>query len=85
MQPTTDYRLPTSTLHTMTALDKLRAAATRHAHEQERWLTIRDTEILAARAEGATWEQIADAAGMSRAGVVNAGRVASAHRTHHTK
>lgn len=69
----------------MIALDKLRAAAARYAREQQRWLTSRDTEILAARAAGATWEQIAAAAGMSRAGAVNAGRVAAARALRPTK
>jgi hypothetical protein len=62
----------------MSALDRLTAAALRRTEEQRRWEADRDRELLAARAEGATWEQVADAAGMSRAGVINAAKVAAA-------
>lgn len=62
------------------ALDHLAAAAERFRTEENLWRATRDAEILAARQEGATWEAIADAADMSRAGVINAGRVAAARR-----
>ena len=62
----------------MSALDDLTASRDDHLAADARWLHERDRLILQARTEHATWDQIRAAAGMSRAGVINAANVAAA-------
>lgn len=63
-------------------LAALTAERDRHAAAVARWETERERLILAARAAGHTWAAIATAAGMSRAGTINAHNIAAARRTH---
>jgi|GEM_PF-6039486 len=58
-------------------MDRLRAAAARVSQASDGLdAATRDREaaILAAREAGATWEQIADAGGMTRVGAIRAGQ-----------
>ena len=63
-------------------MDTLRALTENAGHrEQAQKLDAeRDTLIIQARHDGYTWEQIADAANMSRAGVIHAHNKALASR-----
>lgn len=63
-----------------TALQRLAEVAAQHRAELEQWYATRDQLIIQARAEGATWDEVASAAGMSNAGVRNAERAARGGR-----
>ena len=66
----------------MSTIEQLAQAAAEHADATSAWLAARSALISQARAHGHTWQDIADAAGMSRASVITIHQVASAKAAH---